>query len=58
MTFLIKVSSWEFGERSKEYRVEASNPATATARAFRLAKKEKIFGKHRLTEWTIKIKKI
>jgi hypothetical protein len=58
MQFLVKITSHEYGTREKEYRVEASNPATAGARAFRNAKAEKIFGKHRLTEWHIKIKKV
>lgn len=56
--YLVKIVSWEFGERGGEYRIEASNPATAAARAFRQAKKDKVFGRHRLKEWTIKIKKI
>ncbi len=58
MLFLVNVLSYEYGERGKEYRIEASSAATAIARAFRAAKKEKVFGKHRLTEWTIKIKKL
>lgn len=56
--YLVKVINYEYGERSREYRIEATNPATAAARAFRQAKKEKIFGRHRLKEWTIKITKI
>lgn len=56
--YLVKISNWEYGERSREYRIEASNPATAAARAFRQAKKDGVFGKRRLKEWTIKITKI
>ena len=58
MIYLVKVISYEWGNREKEYRIEAGNFGTASARAFRLAKKDKVFGKHRISELTIKIKKI
>ncbi len=58
MTFLVKVINFEYGQRDREYRIDAGNAGTAAARAFRQAKAEKVFGKHRLTEYTIKIKKI
>lgn len=56
--FLVKVTNHEWGTREREYRIEAGNPGTAASRAFKQAKKEKVFGKHRLTEYIIKIKKI
>lgn len=58
MIYLVKVTNHEWGTREKEYRIEAGNPGTASARAYRLAKQEKILGKRRLTEWIIKIKRI
>lgn len=58
MVYLVKVTNHEWGTREKEYRIEAGNPGTAAARAFRQAKKEKVLGKRRLTEWNIKIIKI
>lgn len=58
MTYLVKVTNHEWGTKEREYRIEAGNPGTASARAFRQAKKDKVFGKHRLTEFVIKIKKI
>lgn len=56
--FLVKVVSYEYGTREKEYRLEAVNPHTAAARGLRSAIKEKVFGKHRLKEWNIKVTKL
>lgn len=58
MAYIVKITNWEYGQREREYRIEASNPGTAAARAMRKLKKEKAFGRHRLSEWTIKVTKI
>jgi len=56
--YIVKITNWEYGLREREYRIAASNPGTAIARAMRQLKKEKAFGRHRLTTYTIKITKI
>lgn len=58
MVYLVKITNHEWGTREQEYRIEAGNPGTAAARAFRLAKQQKVLGKRRLTEWNIKIKRV
>ena len=53
--YIVKITSHEYGTREKEYRIEASGPGIAANRAFGKAKKEKVLGKRRLSEWHIKI---
>ena len=56
--YIVKITSYEYGTREKEYRIEAGNFGTAVNRAWRTLKKEKAFGRKRLREITIKIIKI
>lgn len=56
--FLVRVTNHEFGPREVEYRIEATFPHTAAARALKKALKEKVFGRRRLVEWNIKIIKL
>jgi len=56
--YLVKITNWEYGQREREYRIEASNPGLAANRAWRQIKKDKVFGRRRLKEFTIKITKL
>lgn len=56
--FLVTVGNFEWGIRKHEYTIEASNEATAAARAIRLFKKEKRAGRHRLREINANIIKV
>ena len=58
MIYLVKVTNHEWGTKEREYRIDAGNPGTASARAFRKAKQDGVFGRHRLTEYIIKIKRV
>lgn len=58
MTYLVEVATYEWGNRKAEYRISASNPSTAAARALRQYQKEKVAGKHRVGTWHIRVTKV